>query len=111
MLVIISNKINDDLKIINEVLTKYKDMNFTTKIENPYGEVAKAINNLVETITEMLVENKTNGLTLRESSNVLLVNVDKLNISSNEAAASLEETAAALEEITSNIRNNPQKYQ
>ena len=53
----------------------------------------------------MLVENKSNGLTLDKSSNVLLANVDKLNISSN-AAASLEETAAALEEITSNIRNN-----
>ena len=34
--------------------------------------------------------------------------MDKLNISSNEAAASLEETAAALEQITSNIRNNTQ---
>ena len=54
----------------------------------------------------MLVDNKSNGLTLENSSNVLLANVDKLNISSNEAAASLEETAAALEEITSNIRNN-----
>ena len=53
----------------------------------------------------MLVENKSNGLTLDESSNILLANVDKLNVSSNEAAASLEETAAALEEITSNIRN------
>ncbi|RBQ27925.1 methyl-accepting chemotaxis protein, partial [Aliarcobacter vitoriensis] len=57
-------------------------------------------------ITQMLVENKSNGLTLDKSSNVLLGNVDKLNLSSNEAAASLEETAAALEEITSNIRNN-----
>jgi methyl-accepting chemotaxis protein len=47
-------------------------------------------------------------LTLDESSNILLGNVDKLNISSNEAAASLEETAAAIEEITSNIRNNTQ---
>ena len=47
-------------------------------------------------------------MTLDESSNILLANVDKLNISSNEAAASLEETAAALEEITSNIRNNTQ---
>jgi methyl-accepting chemotaxis protein len=54
----------------------------------------------------MLVENKTTGLTLDESSNVLLANVDKLNQSSNEAAASLEETAAAIEEMTSNIRNN-----
>ena len=34
-----------------------------------------------------------------------LSNVDKLNISSNEAA-NLEETAAALEEITSNIKYN-----
>ncbi len=54
----------------------------------------------------MLIDNKSNGLTLDESSNILLSNVDKLNISSNEAATSLEETAAALEEITSNIRNN-----
>ena len=59
----------------------------------------------------MLVENKSNGLTLGESSNILLSNVDKLNISSNEAAASLEETAADLEEITSNIRNNTQNIQ
>ena len=41
-----------------------------------------------------------------KTSNILLVNVDKLNLSSNEAAASLEQTAAAIEEITSNIRNN-----
>jgi len=47
-------------------------------------------------------------LTLDESSNILLVNVDKLNVSSTAAATSLEETAAALEEITSNIRNNTQ---
>ena len=59
----------------------------------------------------MLVENKSNGLTLDASSDILLSNVDKLNISSNEAAASLEETAAALEEITSNIRNNTQNIQ
>ena len=55
--------------------------------------------------SNMLVENKSNGLTLEESSNILLGNVDKLNASSNEAASSLEETAAALEQITSNIRS------
>lgn len=46
------------------------------------------------------------NLTLSESSNILLSNVNELNLSSNKAATSLEETAAALEEITSNIRNN-----
>uniref|UniRef100_UPI003D0D9B04 methyl-accepting chemotaxis protein n=1 Tax=Arcobacter sp. TaxID=1872629 RepID=UPI003D0D9B04 len=69
-------------------------------------KLASGVNGLGDSITEMLLENKINGLTLDESSNVLLENVDKLNQSSNEAASSLEETAAALEEITSNIRHN-----
>ena len=54
----------------------------------------------------MLVENKANGLTLDNSSDILLANVSVLNNNSNESAAALEETAAALEEITSNISNN-----
>ncbi|MCK5110146.1 MAG: methyl-accepting chemotaxis protein [Arcobacteraceae bacterium] len=64
------------------------------------------INKLRDAITGMLVENKQNGLTLGESSDILLKNVDTLNNNSNEAAASLEETSAALEEITSNISHN-----
>jgi len=54
----------------------------------------------------MLVENKSNGLTLDHSSDILLKNVNILNQNSNEAAAALEETAAALEEITGNISSN-----
>jgi methyl-accepting chemotaxis protein len=54
----------------------------------------------------MLKENKSNGLTLDKSSDILLQNVDKLNISSNDAAARLEETAASLEQVTGNIKNS-----
>ncbi|MCT7911161.1 cache domain-containing protein [Arcobacter lacus] len=108
MLVLISNKVNDDLIVIDEVLQKYKNMDFRPRITNPHGEVAKEINSLADTINHLLVENKKNGLTLENSSHILLENVNKLNISSNEAAASLEETAAAIEEITSNIRNTTQ---
>ncbi|MFW2581733.1 methyl-accepting chemotaxis protein, partial [Aliarcobacter butzleri] len=36
----------------------------------------------------------------------LLSNVDKLNLSSNEAAVSLEQTASSIEEIALNIKNN-----
>ncbi|MDK2081211.1 methyl-accepting chemotaxis protein, partial [Aliarcobacter butzleri] len=71
-------------------------------------KLATGVNTLGDSITEMLIENKSIGLQLDKSSNVLLSNVDKLNISSNEAAASLEQTAASLEQITSNIRNNTQ---
>ena len=95
------------------ILESYSNYNYLetldeNSVENDFKTLFKDINNLGNAITQMLVENKSNGLTLDESSNILLSNVDKLNISSNEAAASLEETAAALEQITSNIRNNTQ---
>ena len=99
---------------VDEILEAYAKLNYiptlTMKATDERGGLFErlvfGINTLQNSITQMLVENKTNGLTLDESSNILLVNVDKLNQSSNEAAASLEETAAAIEEITSNIRNN-----
>ena len=101
-------------ELVNEVLKEYSNNNFSKKLNLQENDekngvleaLINGINNLHDTITKMLIENKSNGLTLNNSSNILLSNVDKLNLSSNEAAASLEETAAALEEITSNIRNN-----
>ena len=100
-----TNVCSDINKVVN-VLDSFSKLDFRVKIDNDNGKIANGINNLSNIINHMLVENKSNGLTLEESSKMLLFNVNKLNISSNEAAASLEETAAALEEITSNIRNN-----
>ncbi|ADG93029.1 methyl-accepting chemotaxis sensory transducer [Arcobacter nitrofigilis DSM 7299] len=97
-------------KILN-IMEEYSSYNYlnkisTTGLKEHLLKLASGVNNLGDSITEMLVENKSNGLTLDKSSYTLLKNVDKLNQSSNEAASSLEETAAALEEITSNIRSN-----
>src|SRR5574344_120064 len=97
-----------DVNVLLDVLQKFKNKDYTARFLNPYATVAVTINELGDVICEILAENKSNGLTLDESSSILLKNVDRLNVSSNEAAASLEETAAALEEITSNIRNNTQ---
>ena len=96
---------------ILKVLEQYSNYNYLNKIDQKglkehLLKLANGVNTLGDSITNMLVQNKSNGLTLEQSSSLLLANVDKLNLSSNEAAASLEETAAALEEITSNIRNN-----
>ena len=96
---------------ILKVLEQYSNYNYLNKIDQKslkehLLKLANGVNTLGDSITNMLVQNKSNGLTLEQSSSLLLANVDKLNVSSNEAAASLEETAAALEEITSNIRNN-----
>jgi len=65
--------------------------------------LVKDINNLRDTITQMLIEDKESGLTLDASSDMLLENVSILSKNANSSAASLEQTAAALEEITSNI--------
>ena len=108
MLEVIASEVCMDINKLTAVLDNYSKLDFKSRIENDNGNVSLGVNNLGKIITEMLIENKSNGLTLDESSNILLKNVDKLNISSNAAAASLEETAAAIEEITSNVRNNTQ---
>ena len=103
MLNILKDSICDDLNKINTVIDEYKNLDFRHRVENSDGKIALGINQLSDIITKMLVENKTNGLTLENSSDTLLDNVNMLNKNSNEAAAELEETAAALEEVTSNI--------
>jgi len=109
----LNNEMKKNIDAILKVLKEYSEYNYLNRLDkkNVYGDfkyLFTGINKLQENITAMLVENKSNGLTLDESSDILLSNVDKLNINSTEAAASLEETAASLEQITSNIRNNTQ---
>jgi methyl-accepting chemotaxis protein len=106
MLDITSKNVCEDINKLNRVLENFAKLDFRDRVDNDNGGVAKGLNNLAEIITQMLVENKSNGLSLDQSSDILLKNVDILNTNSNEAAAALEETAAALEQITSNISSN-----
>ncbi|MFA7021695.1 methyl-accepting chemotaxis protein [Aliarcobacter sp.] len=98
---------------INQTLDGYISMNYIKKLD--ISSVAKnstveqlicKIGILRQTIIEMLKENKANGNILNSSASNLLKNVDTLNVSSNKAAVSLEETAAALEEIMSTVNSN-----
>ncbi|RXJ87239.1 methyl-accepting chemotaxis protein [Arcobacter sp. CECT 8985] len=102
----INANVNSDINPILKVLEDYAKLDFTNDIDNPDGKVSRGLNNLCLIITEMLRENKANGIELDSNSKTLLHNVDKLNKASNETAVSLEETAAAVEEITSTIINN-----
>ncbi|MCG3717996.1 methyl-accepting chemotaxis protein [Aliarcobacter butzleri] len=111
----VMNKMAEELEqnIVNvlKIIDEYSEYNYvnkvdTTKFSNHILKLANGVNNLGDSITKMLVENKTNGTTLARSSNTLLENVDKLNKSSTSTAANLEETAASLEEMTSNLRSS-----
>lgn len=104
----LSNLVASDLNEVNAVLQSYASKDFTKSI-NDNGKIASMINDLSGIINSMLLQNKNNGLMLEQTSHTLLKNVDILNQSANEGAASLEETAAALEEITSTIRANTEK--
>ncbi|RXJ98836.1 chemotaxis protein [Arcobacter sp. CECT 8986] len=106
MITNINANVNSDINPILTVLEEYSHLDFTNMINNPDGKVSRGLNNLCSIITEMLKENKINGVELDDNSKILLHNVDKLNKASNETAVSLEETAAAVEEITSTIINN-----
>ncbi|MCJ8327741.1 MAG: methyl-accepting chemotaxis protein [Campylobacterales bacterium] len=106
MLLSLNDNIGNDINEILDLLNSFSKLDFRDQVKNDNGKISSALNNLAKLITQMLIENKTDGLTLTNSSNILINNVDVLNKNSNEAAAALEETAAALEEITSNIINN-----
>ncbi len=106
MLLNLQLKVCTNINDITFALERYAKLDFTHRIQGCNSGVTVGLNNLADIINGMLVENKSNGLTLNTSSMILLKNVDILNKNSNEAAAALEETAAALEEITSAISSN-----
>ena len=108
MLTSLQSRVCTNINDISLALEKYANLDFTYRIKGCNSGVTVGLNNLADIINDMLVENKSNGLTLDSSSVILLKNVDTLNRNSNEAAAALEETAAAVEEISSNISNNTQ---
>ena len=117
---VFKNRVNDMISStrahfenLTKLLDEYSEHNYKNKLklhdideEGVFGLLSKDINKLRDSITVMLVENKSNGLTLERSSTVLRDNVNILNKNSTQSAAALEETAASLEEITTNISNN-----
>ena len=106
MLETLSSIVGKDTNKILLVLEKLEKYDFTKSIENENAKIPNALNNVIKLLNDMLVESKSNGLTLEDNSNILMDNVQTLSVSSTQAAASLEETAAALEEITSTISND-----
>ena len=111
MLNVLNTSIGASVNKITDVLNSYSNMDFTNNINDPHGELEKSISNVGKMICNMLIENKSNGLTLQNSSQVLLENVETLNKNSTKTAASLEETSASLEEMTSNIRGSTQNIE
>jgi methyl-accepting chemotaxis protein len=96
-----------------DTLEQYANFNYIHKIDTVgikehLLKLANGVNKLGDATTSMLIDNKKNGLILDNYSNILKTNVETLNTSANQQAASLEETAASIEEITSIIKQSAQ---
>ena len=93
-----------------ETLSKYHNHDYRVKTSikctGELCELMTGIDKLGDTVSEMLVTNKRNGLKLLNGAKILTDNVDRLNRNSTDAAARLEETSVSLEEMTANIRSN-----
>lgn len=96
--------------IMNTVLEEYTNYDYRNNLAlkgiNPDSELnilVSAVNKLKEAITQMLLENKSTGVSLQSSSKALLTNVDKLNLSSIESVNSLINTTSVLEKVTINV--------
>jgi methyl-accepting chemotaxis protein len=103
----------DHFENMNVILEQYSHYDYTQELKlsnikkgGVFELLVSDINKLRDAINNMLVENRTNGLTLQDSADELLKNVDLLSNSSNESATSLNQTAAGIEEITSIISKN-----
>ena len=104
---VLSKNSSNIVRTIDEFANyKYTSTLSTEGLKSDLLSLAISVNTVGSAINEMLIENKSNGLTLDRSSGILLENVDTLHKNSGEAAASLEETSAALEEITSTFRGS-----
>ena len=106
MLEVIAKNVTEDLNTVTKALTHYQNLDFTYRIKNQTGQTAIGLNALAEIINDMLIENKSTGISLDISSNILLENVDILNKNANQSTIALEQTSTALEEIIINIKNN-----
>ena len=70
MIDVINKNVCSDLNMLVNVLNSYAKLDFRAKIDDS-ALIAAEVNNLGKIITGMLIENKSNGLTLDESSNIV----------------------------------------
>ena len=108
MLEVLANKMCYNINKIEDALNNFQQLNFTHRIDKPQGLTAKGLNELANTINDMLIKDYQNGKNLSQNASKLLENVKILSTSTSSSASALEETAVALEQIASTISNTTQ---
>jgi len=104
--------VGKDLNKLSQALASYTQRDFTLTLDaSSSGKIGGEIIEMNNMITQMLVGNQRDGVSLQSSSTQLSSSTDTLNSNATKQAASLEETAASIDEITSNIEQTSHKAQ
>jgi len=108
----LENLVGKDINTLSAVLESYAKRDFRKELDaTTSGKIGGEIIGMNKMITEMLMDNQNDGINLKNSSTQLSQNVNVLNESATNQAASLEEIAASVTEISENIQHTSQKAQ
>ena len=96
-----------------KVLTKYANYDYREKLKlqgitknGEFDNLTNHINELRDVIVKMLSENKQNGLSLDNTANLMLRNMQEINSAVVKTENILEEANLSLKDITNNITTN-----
>jgi methyl-accepting chemotaxis protein len=99
MLYIVATNVCCDINKIESLLKKFQELDFTHKIDEPFGKTSQGLNYLAKIINDMLYKSANTALLIKKDSESLVKSVDRISIASNQQAVNLEETAASIEQI------------
>ena len=105
MLDVLEQKVGSDINAIQSVFDKFKQLDFTVRIENPKGEVEIVTNLLGDEVTKMLRANLEQANNLQNKAEELKGFVTSLNEGAKSQSESLQESAAAVEEMSSSMNS------
>jgi methyl-accepting chemotaxis protein len=104
MMIILEKNIGKNINLILNNLQAYSNQNYSQKIDNPKGKIEVSLNQLSNTISEMLEENSNNGENLQEKSNRLFKSIEILDSNANDQKDIIEKTTSNLEQLLNSLK-------
>ncbi len=95
---IVGKDINKTVFVLDNAVQK----DFTKRIKDAVGKIEYAVNDVLDTIVDILSDNKENGEMLREKANILKEKMHQLKLTAKEASAELMRAA----EMTQVFKND-----
>ncbi|MEY4504775.1 MAG: hypothetical protein RL154_1071 [Pseudomonadota bacterium] len=105
----LEHNICSNIATLNSVLASFRNYDFTARFSNAQGIVAVSLNELGNTIVDILKSNQQKGNALSYQADNLNAQIEILTTNALQQSASLEETAATMEQMTNSMSETAKK--